>query len=175
MPIYPRYGPLLLFFRMIHVGRTIYWSPFHVYCLLRVSCFRAIHGNWPSLFRMHFQYLRLITKGPQYITLILTNIMPGLAGLNISRLQKHDSSFSIQLTCLHNDQVCVNFQTEYRMILARWLPRSDSRIFYRARRRPIVVDGIGIGIAADNTLLYELHIFHALHNPHKDFFAGKIL
>ena len=82
MPIYPRYGPLLLFFRMIHVGRTIYWSPFHVYCLLRVSCFRAIHGNWPSLFRMHFQYLRLITKGPQYITLILTNTMPGLAGLN---------------------------------------------------------------------------------------------
>ena len=58
------------------------------------------------------------------------------------------------------------------------MARSDCGIFYRAaQRRPIVVDGIGIGIAgiaADNTLLYELHIFHALHNPHKDFFAGKI-
>ena len=47
--------------------------------------------------------------------------------------------------------------------------RSDSGIFYRAQRRPIVVDGTGIGIAADNTLLYELHIFPALHNLHRDF------
>ena len=47
--------------------------------------------------------------------------------------------------------------------------RSDSGIFYRAQRRPIVVDGIGIGIAADNTLLYELHIFPALHYLHWDF------
>ena len=51
--------------------------------------------------------------------------------------------------------------------------RSDSGIFYRAQRRPIVVDGIGIGIAADNTLLYELHIFPALHYLHWDFSQAK--
>ena len=45
-----------------------------------------------------------------------------------------------------------------------------------AQRRPIVVDGICIGIfgiAADNTLLYELHIFPALHNLHRDFSPGQ--
>ena len=56
------------------------------------------------------------------------------------------------------------------ILIFEWMVRSDFGIFLLgAQRRPIVVDGISIGIGTDNTLLYELHIFPALHNLTTDF------
>ena len=44
--------------------RTIYWSPFRVYSLFKVSCFRAIHSNCPSLcsMKIHNIYIGFLQK-----------------------------------------------------------------------------------------------------------------